>query len=152
MSIKLIDVIKRHVYEWPDGREVYNAVVYEVRFHGLKHRVLIGFTKREAFQKNRRRVVVFVDDYPEAEFAGADNYADSGLVVAMIRNPDGKYMKTDDIHSEYYGMPVADHSQYISKDFGGREGTAALIVAEDDHRTMIRHALIQSRWRKARGG
>ncbi|MEM3641417.1 MAG: hypothetical protein QXH37_05815, partial [Candidatus Bathyarchaeia archaeon] len=137
--------IKRFEYRWPDGsRERYNAIAYDVIFFGLKHNVLVCFTTRKAFGRKRRRVVIFIDGWPEAEFAEADDYSQTGHLVAMIKKPDGTFMSIKDVHSEYFGLPILDHSSCINKSFGGREGTAALVVTEDDHKTMIRHAIIQS--------
>ncbi|MEM2352494.1 MAG: hypothetical protein QXT26_08820, partial [Thermoproteota archaeon] len=112
--------------------------------------IKIGFTDRVAFGKVRKRVIVFVDDHPEAEFAEADDYDQTGHLVAMIRNPDGKFMDINKVHSEYIGLPVVEHSKCIDKSLGGRVGTAALVVTGEDHKIMIRHALIQSKWRGAR--
>lgn len=89
--------------------------------------------------------MIFIDGWPEA-----DDYSQTGHLVAMIKKPDGTFMSIKDVHSEYFGLPILDHSSCINKSFGGREGTAALVVTEDDHKTMIRHAIIQSKWRRAR--
>ncbi len=143
--------VDRYQYQWPDGTvETYDAVFYDVSFGDRRHSVIIGFTNREAFGRERRRVVIFVDDHPEAEFAGADDYDQTGHLVAMIRRPDGKFMDISSVHSEYAGLPVVEHSSCISRSLGGRDGIAALVVTSDDHKTMIKHALIQSKWRGAR--
>jgi len=93
MPIKFVET-KKFQYCWPKGPvEDYDGIIYDVTFHGEKHIVLIGFTMREAFRKRRRRVVVFIDNKPEAEFAGADDYDQTGHIVAMIKRPDGKFMK-----------------------------------------------------------
>lgn len=151
MAIKLVRVRSGYQYHWPDSSiESYEAIVYEADFGDRRHEIVIGFTEREAFKRVRRRVIVFVDGHPEVEFAAADDYDQTGHLISMIRNPDGTFMSINNVHSEYAGLLVVDHSSCIDKSLGGRAGTAALVVTSDDHKTMIKHALIQSKWRRAR--
>ena len=148
MTIKLTGVIPKYAYKFPDGSTVtYKAVVYDVTLSGQRHEVLIGFAETKVFGTKRRGVVVFVDGHPEAEFVGADDYHVTGRLVAVVRRPDRKYMDVKDLHPEYVGLPVFDHSTFIAKGFKGKAG---LVVMECDHDLMIRHALIQTKWRKAR--
>jgi len=149
MTVKLVKVDSQYTYSWPDGStEVYKAVIYNVVFSGQSREVLIGFTEREAYGAIRRRVVVFVDGHPEAEFCGTDDYDVTGRLVAIVRGPDRKLMDIDKISVEYVGLPVVEHSTVIAR---GRKGKAGLVVTECDHDLMIRHALIQSEWRRVRG-
>jgi hypothetical protein len=151
VPIRFDHVETKYQYRWPDGSvENYEAVFYDVSFGDRRHRVIIGFTNREAFGRERRRVVIFVDGWPEVEFAGADDYDLTGRLVAMIRRPDGAFMHISSVSSEYAALPVVEHSSCIDRSYGGRDGTAALVVTSDDHKTMIKHALIQSKWRRAR--
>lgn len=117
---------------------------------GTASKILVGFTDRRAFGKVRKRVIVFVDGWPEAGFAGTDDYDKTGHLVAMIKRPDGKFMDINRVHSEYMGLPVVEHTSCIDRSLGGRTGTAALIVTSNEHKTMIKHALIQSEWKRAR--
>jgi len=144
MAIKLVKVDPQYTYRWPDGSiETYKAVVYNVQ----SREVSIGFTQKKAYGTMRGRVVVFVDGYPEAEFCGADDYDITGRLVAVIKRPDGKYMDMNELNEEYVGLPIFDHSTIITKGFKGKVG---LVATEYDHDLMIRHALIQSKWRRAR--
>ena len=121
MTIKLVEVDGKYQYTWPDGnKETYNAIIYRAKFGDREGKVVIGFTERVAYKKLRKRVVVFVDGYPEVEFAGTDDYDTTGNLVALIKKPDGKLMRIGEIHSEYSGLSVVDHSSQISKEW--REG------------------------------
>lgn len=151
MPIKVTSVRSEYEYRWPDGTvENYDTISYDAVFGDQRHEVMIGFAERRAFGRDRKRVVIFVDGWPEVEFAGADDYDRTGRLVAMIRRPDGKFMDINDVYSEYVGLSVVEHSRCIDRSLGGRDGTAALVVTSDDHKAMIRHAFIQSKWRSAR--
>ncbi len=150
MPIKLRSVGK-YTHTFPDKTtENYDAIFYDAEFGDWRGEIIIGFTYREAYGRSRRRVVVFIDKHPEAEFVGSDDYDKTGHLVALIRRRDGKYMRINGIHPIYAGFNIVNHSSQISKNLGGREGFAALLVTEDDHKTMILHAIIQSTWRRAR--
>lgn len=154
MLVRLVDVKDDYEHRWPDGDvERFKAVFYDVVFEGQRRKVVIGFTERKAFGRRRRRVIVFIDEHPTVEFAGADDYDQLGHLVALIKRPDGKFMKIDEVnlYIEYAGMTVSEHSRFIDKSLGGREGAAALVVTEDDHKAMIKHALIQLKWRSEAG-
>lgn len=151
LLVRLAGVKDRYEHHWPDGSvEEFKVVSYDVVFEDHGHEVMIGFTEREAFGRTRRRVVVFIDGHPIVEFAGADDYEQLGHLIAIIKKPDGKYMRMNEVnlYIEYAGMTVAEHSRFIDKSLGGKEGVAALVVTEDDHKAMIRHALTQLKWRK----
>jgi hypothetical protein len=148
MAIKLVGVNKEYTYTWPDGNiEIYNAVIYEAEFGDWKGEIVVGFTEREGYGKLRKRAIVFINGHPEAEFVGTDDYDKTGHLAALIKRPDGKFMRIDEIDRRYAGFNVVNHSSQIRE---GREGFAALLVSSDDHKTMIQHALIQWEWRRAR--
>jgi len=151
MSIKFAGVKDNFTHKWPDGCiEEYEAISYKVYFDNKEHDVVIGFTERKAYGKTRRRIIVFIDGKPEAEFVATDDYDYTGHLVAIIKTPEGKLMDISRIHSEYIGLPVVEHARHINKSLGGKSGKAALIVTADDHKTIIKHAIIQSKWRKAK--
>jgi hypothetical protein len=50
-----------------------------------KHEVTIGNTYRKTYGKNRRRVVVWIDNYPWTEFVAADDFNVTGEVLSEIR-------------------------------------------------------------------
>jgi hypothetical protein len=86
VSVK--NVGKNFEFQWPGGSETYDYFIeYEAIADDGKHNIRIGFCKREVYGKNRIRVVVWIDEYPHAEFLGADDFENSGEVLSEIKIP-----------------------------------------------------------------
>ncbi len=88
--MKLLEVAKvtnNHSFQWPDsGTEQYDvAITYEAISNDGKHEVTIGYCERNTYGKDRRRVVVWIDNYPYTEFLAADDFDVTGEVLSEIR-------------------------------------------------------------------
>ena len=156
-------VFKPYVYCWPPcrsegDREVFGkAYCFEVDVNGRWLRFLVAYGFRKAYGKMRRRIVVFKigrrggTPEPVVEFAGADDYEWSRRIVSIIRRPDRKYMRLEDLkhYPEYFKVKhnIVDHASVIVR---GRQGYAALCVNEKDVGLIPYHAITQYRWRKER--
>ena len=154
-------IIKPYEYCWPPCRgrkdlETFEeARCFEVIEEGVRHRFYIAYGFRWAYGRNRRRVVVFRVGLrggiptPIVEFAGTDDYSSTRSVVSLIKRPDKKYMRTWEVNSylEYAELTshIVDHASVIRR---GRKGYASLHVKEDDVDGILRHALIQYKWRR----
>ncbi|MEM5871897.1 MAG: hypothetical protein QW051_03425 [Candidatus Aenigmatarchaeota archaeon] len=86
--IKLEGVERNYEYQWPADTEVYDYVIrYKAVAVDGEHNVLIGFCTRKVYEKDRIRIVVWIDNQPQAEFFGADDFEKSGDVLSEIRIP-----------------------------------------------------------------
>jgi hypothetical protein len=72
-------------YQWFDKIEKYTMVQYIALDNDGTHEVQIGHTERKAYGLNRKRVVVFIDGYPYAEFVAADDFDKTGDLLSEIR-------------------------------------------------------------------
>ena len=137
--------VRQFKFRWPEGIEVYdNALCFNV--NGDTY--YIAYCMRRAFGSERRRVVVFrVSRRGKtmraiAEFAGTDDWQDTKLVAALVKKPDNKYARPDEIDKipEYTPLKdlIKDHGSVIK---GGKKGFAALVVREDDYEKILYYAV-----------
>jgi len=110
-------------------------------------RVTIAFTIRPVFNKNRRKVVVFFDDWPAVEFTAADDFGTTGECLSLIRRRGGRdyYSWNESAPPEYMGFNTVKYSERIQAH--GAYNSIAVVVNIIDIRTMLQHALIQWDWR-----
>lgn len=71
--MQLLDIIavgSDHIYRWPSGNEepYPNWVEYRAVATDGGHQVRIGFGSRVTYGQPRRRIVVWIDNHPHAEF------------------------------------------------------------------------------------
>jgi len=85
--LDVLKVIKNYSFQWPDGNtEKYKvAITYKAVSNDGEHEITIGYTKRDTYGKDRRRVVVWIDNYPYAEFFAADDFNVTGEVLSEIK-------------------------------------------------------------------
>jgi hypothetical protein len=147
---------KGESYQWPDGRERYSryrVFMGTTRSEGVVHIGLGETVRKKKWGRDRKYVVAFLGtgspQKPLAEFLAADDYAKSRELVAVIRGSDGgrrMYGPGDalpEIYEEHFKTQMYD-------DRVEHPGVWKRIVAvarEDDHVTMLNHALIQGRRR-----
>jgi hypothetical protein len=76
-----------YTYTWPSGDpEVYRQWIdYRAITPDGEHDVRIGFGERHVYGSDRKRVVVWIDSHPHAEFLGADDFDVSGEVLSEIK-------------------------------------------------------------------
>jgi hypothetical protein len=101
-------------YKWPSGD--YESYPHWIDYRSLasdgEHLVRIGFGIRKVYGQDRKRVVVWIDGQPQAEFLGADDFEHSGDLLSEIRVPgdQGERMcryPEEPIPERYSGLPAA---------------------------------------------
>lgn len=143
-------------YRWPEERDRYSpyrVFVGLTRAEGAVH-IGLGKTERKArWGRNRKYVVAFLSSgspqQPLAEFVGADDYEESRELVAVIRGSDGgrrMYGPGDALPGVYEERFRTElYSDRIR--YPGVWNKIVVVAHEDDHETMLNHALIQGRRR-----
>lgn len=150
--IKIKEVGKNFVYQWPDVPETFEYYVEYISIDkGTEHTVKIGFGKRSAYGKNRARVVVWIDNKPCAEFVGADDFEQTGEVLSEIRVPGNNGWRIcrypDEVVPDYYskfhteGLSVRVQSK-------GVHNAWAVVANISDHKTFIEVASLKRAKRK----
>ena len=143
-------------YQWPKRRDryaPYRVFMGTTRAEGAVQ-IGLGETVRENTRgRDRKYVVAFLSNgspqEPLAEFAAADDYEHTRELVAVIRGSDGG--------RRMYGagdtLPAAYTERFRTEiykdriDYPGAWNKLVVVAREDDHETMLNHALIQSRRR-----
>ena len=136
---------KRYEHIWPDGnKETYQAIEF-ISDEDIK--VTIAFTFRDIFSMKRRKVVIFLDDWPIVEFTATDEYATTGELISLIRRRGGRdfYSSDESTPPEYMGFNTILYSKLIRQP--GAFNSIAAVVNIADIRSMLQHALIQWEWR-----
>jgi hypothetical protein len=150
--MQIINVIgsgKNRKYRWPGGDiETYQIwIKYFARAESGEHEIIIGYGKRFAYGKRRLRIVIWIDNYPHAEFIEADDYKFSGDVLSEIRLSTGDRSEimcrypNDPIPERYtafncVGLPIRISSK-------GIHNAWAVITNISDHKTMIAFAAMK---------
>lgn len=83
--VSFLGVKENFEYQWFDHTENYTLIQYIALDDHGKHDVEIGHTERETYGLNRKRIVVFIDGYPYAEFVAADDFDKTGDLLSEIR-------------------------------------------------------------------
>jgi hypothetical protein len=143
-------------YQWPDGRERYSRYRMFIGTTRAEGAVPIGLgeTVRERkWGRDRKYVVAFLSSgspqQPLAEFVAADDYEKSRELVAVIRGSDGArrmYGAGDElprVYKERFRTQL--YSERVA--YPGVWNKLVVVAHEDDHVTMLNHALIQGRRR-----
>lgn len=152
---RLVDQREGQVYQWPELLERYDR--YDV-YRGEAQRegtvfIALGWTvRRSAWGMDRVYVVSFLSQRgpqtPLAEFLAADDYAETGELIAVIRGSDGgrkMYGPADDLPSVYAPFHITPYRDRVQAK--GSWNKLAVVTAETDTDTILNHALIQARRR-----
>ena len=143
-------------YQWPKRRDryaPYRVFMGTTRAEGAVQ-IGLGETVRENTRgRDRKYVVAFLSNgspqEPLAEFAAADDYEQTSELVAVIRGSDGgrrMYSAGDTlpgVYAERFRTQI--YNERIV--YPGAWNKLVVVAREDDHETMLNHALIQSRRR-----
>ncbi len=131
-------------YQWPLTSEHFeNGYETTSKINGRTHTFKIGFTNREAAGQMRRRVVVWMDNWPLVEFAGSNNYESDGLLASVIKVEGGKQLRpSEKIPNEYNDFRIARYDSMVQGPYASRN--LAIIVLKDDLESMLRHAIIRA--------
>jgi hypothetical protein len=144
-------------YQWPEGRDRYSR--YRVfmgmtRSEGVVHIGLGETTRKKKWGRDRKYVVAFLSSgspqKPLAEFLAADNYKETRELVAVIRGSDGgrrMYGPGDALPETYEGLRTQMYDDRV--EYPGVWHRVVVVAREDDHATMLNHALIQGRRRQS---
>jgi hypothetical protein len=143
-------------YQWPEERDLYSryrVFMAVTRAEGVVHIGLGETIRKKRWGRNRKYVVAFLSSgspqKPLAEFLAADDYKETRELVAVIRGSDGgrrMYGPGDalpEIYEEHFRTQMYDDRV----DHAGVWHKVVVVAREDDHATMLNHALIQGRRR-----
>jgi excisionase family DNA binding protein len=135
-------------YQWPTTKEHYEGGYETTRnINGRTHTFKIGFTSREAAGLTRRKIVVWIDNWPVVEFTAGNNYESDGLLAGIIKITGGKQLRpTGKVPEEYKDFRVAKYDSIVQGPYASRN--MAVIVQKDDLESMIRHAVIRATWKE----
>lgn len=134
-------------YQWPKDKEHYeNGYETTRNINGRTHTFKIGFTDREAAGKIRRRIVVWIDNWPLVEFAAGNNYESDGLLAGIIKVQGGKQLRPlGKMPEEYKDFHTARYDSIVQGPYASRN--MAVLVKKDDFESMIKHAIIRATWK-----
>ena len=147
-------------YQWPEGRDRYSpyrVFMGTTRSEGVIHIGLGETVRKKKWGRDRKYVVAFLSSgspqKPLAEFLAADDYAKSKELLAVIRGSDGgrrMYGPGDplpEIYTERFRTEMYDDRV----EYPGVWKRVVAVAREDDHATMLNHAVIQGRRRGSLG-
>ena len=130
-------------YRWPGGLERYEvALEYKVMLHEepKEHRVHVCISKQR--WPGKPHVVVLVDGRPVLELAPVKRYEERGLLITLIRRPDGKMYDVTDVPDELrIAYPIAIHREEITEEAERGFNKAAILVKSSDIDKMIELAI-----------
>ena len=143
-------------YQWPEGRDRYSpyrVFMGTTRSEGVVQIGLGETVRKKKWGRDRKYVVAFLSSgspqKPLAEFLAADDYAKSRELVAVIRGSDGgrRMYGPGDALPEIYEENFRTEMYDDRVDYPGVWKRVVAVAREDDHATMLNHALIQGRRR-----
>jgi hypothetical protein len=137
-----------HFYRWPSGDEERYPHWVEYRAVGAdgEARVRLGFGTRPVYGAQRKRVVVWIDGHPQAEFLGADDFAHSGEVLCEIKVPGASGERIcrypeEPLPERYSGLPAVGLPTRVSGP--GVHRAWAVVANVADHRVMFALAALR---------
>jgi hypothetical protein len=146
---------KGESYQWPEERDRYSryrVFMGTTRSEGVVHIGLGETIRKNKWGRNRKYVVAFLSSgspqKPLAEFLAADDYKETRELVAVIRGSDGgrrMYGPGDALPEIYERFRTQMYDDRV--DHAGVWHKVVAVAREDDHATMLNHALIQGRRR-----
>jgi len=147
-------------YQWPEERDRYSpyrVFMGTTRSEGVIHIGLGETVRKKKWGRDRKYVVAFLSSgspqKPLAEFLAADDYAKSKELVAVVRGSDGarRMYGPGDALPEIYAERFRTEMYDDRVDYPGVWKRVVVVAREDDHATMLNHALIQGRRRGSLG-
>lgn len=142
---------------WPDHTKELFAhwILYKAVAEDGEHQVRVAFGTRSAFEQERTRLVVCIDDYPYAEFVGADDFDVTGEVLSEIKVPgaDGRRMcryPEERVPDRYAGLNVVGIPTRLSGKWVHHGWAVVANIA--DHKTIIALAALRRQERAQQNG
>jgi hypothetical protein len=140
------------VHQWPNKKvEEYRDVREGVaNYNGRQYHVKLGWTVRKTGGEERRRWLVLVDRYPTVEFVKCSGEeGGTEFVASIVRDKKGKQIPAlATVPPEYKDIPVEIYSDVVKG--SGTSNGQAVVCPSSDFQTMVRHALIRTRFRDER--
>jgi hypothetical protein len=146
-------------YRWPKQRDSYSPYRVFLGTTRAEGAVQIGLgetIRKNAWGRDRKYVVAFLSggspQHPLVEFVAADDFETTRELVAVIRGSDGGRRmygigdKLPAVYAEHFRTQI--YNERVA--YPGAWNKAVVVAREDDHATMLNHALVQSR-RRYRG-
>ncbi|MEO7715588.1 MAG: helix-turn-helix domain-containing protein [Capsulimonas sp.] len=140
------------LHQWPNAKEKElqdTAFSQIIEIDGKHISLAIGFATRDtASMAARRHATVFWGDigrtlYPLVQFAGANNFEETGLLASIIRDGSRKTVPADAaLPCGYEEMPVGIYNDLISGPYARK--SRCVIAHKDDFAVMAKHALLRS--------
>lgn len=139
--------IEHFDYQWPKNKEHFENGYETTRtINGRSYTFRIGFTDRAAAGQIRRRIVVWLDNWPIVEFAASNNYESDSLLASIIKTPNGKQLRlSSKVPEEYKGFNIARYDSIVQGPYASKN--MAVIVTKDDLEAMLHHAIIRATWK-----
>jgi hypothetical protein len=143
-------------YQWPEEREHYSpyrVFLGTTRAEGAVHIGLGEAVRENKWGRDRKYVVAFLSSgspqQPLAEFVAADDYEETRELVAVIRGSDGgrRMYGAGDALPRVYEERFRTQLYSERVTYPGVWNKLVVVAHEDDHETMLNHALIQGRRR-----
>ena len=135
-------------YRWPDGNTLLypHWIEYQAVGSDGDHNVRIGFGSWPTYGRARRRVVVWIDDRPQVEFQGADDFNQSGDILSEIKVPGDAGERIcrypdEPVPERYSGLPVVGLPTRIL--VPGVHRAWAVLANIADHRVMFALAALR---------
>lgn len=138
-------------YTWGEDHDIYDPfVTYEGRTSQGKARLAIGKCRRTRVHGRDRIYYIVISIGPEggkraiAEFLAADDYDETGDVIAIIKGKDGsgrQFASADELPSIYGGWNTVTYRDRV--DYPGSYLKQGLVCNERDADTMLNHSLAQ---------
>ena len=132
-----------------DKVEKYTVIQYIATDDEGRHEVNVGHTERETYGLNRKRIVVFIDNYPYAEFVAADDFDKTGDLLSEIRLiQKDEYLDMCEYPEE--GIP-AIYANFIVEGLPNRikakgvHNALSVVANISYHKTMISLAFLRKR-------
>jgi hypothetical protein len=153
---RLVRELDGQSYAWPEERDTYRRYrifAADTARHGTVH-IAIGETERtNAWGRDRTYLIAFLTSggpqVPLVEFLEVDDYESTHELLAIIRGSDGgkkMYGPGDslpDVYTQHFRTELYSDRVVYSRSWN----KLAVIAHEDDHTTILNHALLQARRR-----
>lgn len=143
-------------YRWPSGRDLYSpyrVFIGTTRTEGAAQIGLGETIRKNKWGRDRKYIVAFLSggspQQPLVEFVAADDYKQTRELVAVIRGSDGgrRMYGAGDTLPTLYRERFRTQTYNERVVYPGAWNKIALVAREDDHQTILNHALIQTRRR-----
>jgi hypothetical protein len=119
LKIELVQVMPTGslAYQWPEGEpEQYSRwwdILAEVDGRQVRLRHATGL--RPAYGRERVRSVTWLAGSPTVEGVEADDYAESGALLSLLRHPDKRHIRDRaELPAGYEGFRVVSHRTEIA--------------------------------------